>query len=97
MNNISIHNKVLPIPSFFQVFNYGGGAGDKTRELVYAGLSDDTPALLNYYYINNNYTHSFQSPYFNNILSFDKIGDALNYVTNQIINKDCCFVISIKK
>ncbi|MBQ9609758.1 MAG: hypothetical protein IJV15_09995 [Lachnospiraceae bacterium] len=91
MNNISIHNKVLPIPSFFQVFNYGGGAGDKTRELVYAGLSDDTPALLNYYYINNNYTHSFQSPYFNNILSFDKIGDALNYVTEQIITKDCCF------
>ncbi len=91
MNNITIHNKTLPIPSFFQVFNYGGGAGDKTRELVYARLSGDTPALLNYYYINNEYTHLFQSSYFNNILSFNKIGDALNYVTEQIITKDCCF------
>lgn len=91
MNNIDIHHKTLPIPSFFQVFNYGGGAGDKTRELVYASLSEDTPALLNYYYINNEYTHLFQSPYFNNILSFDKIGDALNYATEQIITKDCCF------
>lgn len=91
MNNIAIHNKTLPIPSFFQVFNYGGGAGDKTRELVYASLSGDTPALLNYYYINNEYTHLFQSSYFNNILSFDRIGDALNYVTEQIITKDCCF------
>ena len=44
-----IHNKKLPIPSFFQVYNFGGGRGDKDREIVYSEFTKDTPALINYY------------------------------------------------
>lgn len=61
MRNFNINGKELPIPSFFQVYNYGGGAGDKCREIVYANLTKDTPALVNYYYLNNTYPHTFQS------------------------------------
>ena len=53
MKNFDVHGKLLPAPSFFQVYNYGGGNGDKDREIVYAELTKDTPALVNYYYINN--------------------------------------------
>lgn len=51
MEYLELNNKKLPVPSFFQVYNFGGGNGDKDREIVYANLTADTPALLNYYYI----------------------------------------------
>lgn len=53
MKHYLINGKKLPIPSFFQVYNFGGGHGDKDREIVYAELSHNTPALVNYFYINN--------------------------------------------
>lgn len=40
-----IHNKKLPIPSFFQVYNFGGGRGDKDREIVYSEFTKDTPGI----------------------------------------------------
>jgi len=61
MKNFDVHGKLLPAPSFFQVYNYGGGNGDKDREIVYAELTKDTPALVNYYYINNRYLHRFKA------------------------------------
>lgn len=83
----SVHDKKLPVPSFFQVYNYGGGNGDKDREIVYSELTDDTPALINYYYINNEYPHSFQSKLFNHINNFNNVGDLFNYVRRELIKK----------
>jgi hypothetical protein len=67
MKHYLINGKKLPIPSFFQVYNFGGGHGDKDREIVYAELSHNTPALVNYFYINNEYPHLFQSSLFDNV------------------------------
>ena len=89
MKCFEVNGKKLPIPSFFQVFNYGGGAGDKCREIVYADLTHDTPALVNYYYINNNYPHTFQSKKLNNISGFFSIGDVFNYLRKSLIEDDC--------
>ena len=85
--NYDVHGKRLPIPSFFQVYNYGGGNGDKDREIVYAELTGDTPALINYYYINNNIPHSFQSHAFDDLSSYSKIGDVYNDIRNMLIKK----------
>ena len=87
MNFYKIHDKKLPIPSFFQVYNYGGGNGDKDREIVYAEFTEDIPALINYYYINNQYSHSFQSKAFDNISEFDRIGDLYNYIRDMLIHE----------
>ncbi len=88
MKSFNINGKELPIPSFFQVYNYGGGAGDKCREIVYANLTKDTPALVNYYYINNKYPHTFQSNKLNDISKFNSIGDIFNYVRKSLAEDD---------
>ena len=44
MDNLRLHGKTLQTPSFFQIYNYGGGFGHKTREMLYADLTGDTPA-----------------------------------------------------
>lgn len=87
MAEFVINDKILPIPSFFQVYNYGGGFGDKSREVVYADLTADTPALLNYYYISNKYPHTFQAPEFDDIERFDTIGDIFNNIRKNLINE----------
>lgn len=81
------NNKRLPIPSFFQVYNFGGGNGDKDREIVYAELTGDTPALVNYYYINNKFPYQFHSKLFNNADKFDSVGDLYNYIRKKLIEK----------
>ena len=80
-----VHDKKLPIPSFFQVYNYGGGNGDKDREIVYAEFTDNTPALINYYYINNKIPHLFQSHAFDDISKYNKIGDLYNDIRQNLI------------
>lgn len=85
MRFLNVHDKQLPIPSFFQVYNYGGGNGDKNREIVYAEFTEDTPALINYYYINNNYPHLFQSPLFNDLSNYTRIGDLYNHIREVLI------------
>lgn len=75
-----IHNKKLPIPSFFQVYNFGGGRGDKDREIVYSEFTKDTPALINYYYINNEYPHEFQYKIFDDLSGYDTVGDLYTFV-----------------
>ena len=87
MNYIELNNKKLPIPSFFQVYNFGGGNGDKDREIVYAELTDDIPALVNYYYINNKFPHQFQSKLFNNTDAFYTVGDLYNFIRKELIEK----------
>ncbi len=82
-----VHGKKLPVPSFFQVYNYGGGNGDKDREIVYSEFTEETPALINYYYINNSYPHAFRSRYFNNISEFSSVGDLYNYTRSKLIEK----------
>lgn len=87
MKHLDVHGKQLPVPSFFQVYNYGGGNGDKDREIVYAELTADTPALINYYYINNSkYPHKFSSPAFNDLSKYSRIGDVYNDIRNMLIN-----------
>ena len=54
MKFLEVHKKQLPIPSFFQVYNFGGGRGDKDREIVYSEFTGDTPALGIYYLYKNN-------------------------------------------
>lgn len=88
MRMIEIHRKQLPIPSFFQVMNYGGGFQDKTREVVYADLTRDVPLLLNYFYINNNYDYAFHSPYFDDIAQYNTVGDMFNDIRNKMITRD---------
>lgn len=87
MNYIELNNKQLPIPSFFQVYNFGGGNGDKDREIVYAELTGDTPALVNYHYINNRFPHLFQSNLFNDISAYNSVGDLYNFIRTKLIEK----------
>lgn len=88
MKYINLNNKKLPIPSFFQVYNFGGGNGDKDREIVYAELSDNTPALVNYFYINNEYEHLFQNKIFNDVTNkYTRVGDLYNDIRKMLINK----------
>lgn len=61
---------------------------DKTREVVYADLTSDVPLLLNYFYINNDFKHSFHSPYFDNIGHYATVSDMFNDIRNKMINKD---------
>lgn len=84
---LDVHGKNLPVPSFFQVYNFGGGNGDKDREIVYSEFTEDTPALINYFYINNKYKHDFSSKFFDDIGKYDSIGDLYNYIREQLINK----------
>lgn len=86
MRYLNVHDKKLPIPSFFQVYNYGGGNGDKDREIVYAEFTEDTPALINYYYINNRYPHMFQSHAFDDLSGYSRIGDLYNDIRDRLIN-----------
>ena len=88
MRSFTVNGKILPIPSFFQVYNYGGGAGDKCREIVYADLTKDTPALVNYFYLNNAYPHSFQSKKLDKLDGFNSIGDIFNYVRKSLVEDD---------
>lgn len=81
-----VHGKKLPVPSFFQVYNYGGGNGDKDREIVYAEMTGDTPALINYFYINNRYPHLFQSHAFDDLSKYTRIGDLYNDIRSMLIN-----------
>lgn len=87
MRYFKLNNKQLLIPSFFQVYNFGGGNGDKDREIVYADLTADTPALLNYYYICNKYSHAFQSKLFDNWKEYKTVGDLYNYIRKKLIEK----------
>lgn len=88
MRTLKIHGKQLPVPSFFQVMNYGGGFQDKTREVVYADLTEDVPLLLNYFYINNDFKYAFHSPYFNRIGQYATVGDMFNDIRMKMIAKD---------
>ena len=83
----NVHGKILPVPSFFQVYNYGGGNGDKDREIVYSEFTEDIPALINYYYINNEYPHHFQSKLFDNIEQHASVGNLFNYIRKNLIKK----------
>lgn len=85
MKYLDVHGKRLPVPSFFQVYNYGGGNGDKDREIVYSEFTGDTPALINYYYINNRYPHIFQSHAFDDLSGYSKIGDVYNDIRKMLI------------
>ncbi len=87
MKFFNVHGKKLPVPSFFQVYNYGGGNGDKDREIVYSEFTGDTPALINYYYINNRYPHIFQSHAFDDLSSYTRIGDLYNDIRKMLINE----------
>ena len=88
MKYLNVHSKKLPIPSFFQVYNFGGGNGDKDREIVYSALTEDTPALVNYFYINNEYKHLFSNKLFNNATTnFNNVGDLYNYIRDSSIQK----------
>lgn len=84
---MNVHGKELPIPSFFQVYNFGGGNGDKDREIVYAELTGNTPALINYFYINNSFPHKFGSKLFDGIERFNKVGDLYNHIRTELIKK----------
>ena len=87
MEYLELNNKKLPVPSFFQVYNFGGGNGDKDREIVYANLTADTPALLNYYYICNKYPHTFQSKLFDDWERHNTVGDLYNHIRAKLIEK----------
>ena len=84
---MNVHGKDLPVPSFFQVYNYGGGNGDKDREIVYAELTGNTPALINYFYINNSFPHTFSSKLFDEIGRFNTVGDLYNHIRASLIRK----------
>lgn len=84
MNYTDVHGVKLPIPSFFQVYNYGGGNGDKDREIVYSEFTKDTPALINYFYINNRYPHRFSSHEFDNISKYNRVGDLYNNIRSTL-------------
>lgn len=84
---MNVHGKDLPVPSFFQVYNYGGGNGDKDREIVYAELTGNTPALINYFYINNSFPHTFSSKLFDEIGRFNTVGDLYNFIRDSLIKK----------
>lgn len=88
MNVYEINNKVLPVPSFFQVYNFGGGCGDKVREIVYSDLTNDIPGLLNYSYLAYNKKKeagSWGSKWTSHLDEYLTIGDFLDYVRKDLI------------
>lgn len=86
MKYLNVHGKLLSVPSFFQVYNFGGGAADKYREIVYADLTDDTPALFNYYYLEYG---KFGKIWLKNLHNYNLISDFLNSVRyDMITNKN---------
>lgn len=88
MDNLRLHGKTLQTPSFFQIYNYGGGFGHKTREMVYADLTGDTPALFNYYYISNKFPHMFESSEFDNLGKYADIGEALTAIRDRLAREN---------
>ena len=92
MKALEINGKKLPVPSFFQIFNFGGGVADKSREIVYADMTYNTPALINRKNLSK-YPHNFSSPYFNNATElFDRVGNLYNYIRIQLIEKGNVYI-----
>lgn len=88
MGVYEINNKKLHVPSFFQVYNFGGGCGDKVREIVYSDLTNDTPGLLNYSYLaynKKNEAGSWGSKWTSHLDEYLTIGDFLDYVRKDLI------------
>ena len=56
--------------------------------MVYAELTEKVPALINYFYINNEYPHMFQSHYFDKLDRYSTFGDAFSAIRRQMINQD---------
>ncbi|MGG0655546.1 hypothetical protein [Rummeliibacillus pycnus] len=88
-NQYTLNSKVLPVPSFFSISNLGGGGSDKYRETVYGDILENTPILLNFFYLNQKKIfglNGFAVPWLSNIDSYDTFGDFLNYVRQDMIN-----------
>lgn len=87
--NYELNSKVLPIPSFFSISNMGGGASDKYRENVYGDILENTPILLNFFYLHQKKLfelNNFGGIWLREMDSYKTMGDFLNYVRNDMIN-----------
>lgn len=86
MRNITLKNgKNLSNPSFFTISNFGGGGGDKFREVVYKKLTVDTPTLYNYYYLKYG---NFSNQERKQLFKYKSINDFMIYVQKEFFKKE---------
>jgi len=89
----NVHGKELPVPSFFMIYNIGGGGGDRTRSVVYMDLYNDNilniriPQLYNYYYLNLMATPSFDASTIRHLPEYDNFADFIKYMRETLINE----------
>jgi len=83
-----VHNKYLPVPSFFMIYNIGGGGGDRTRSVVYMDLYNKIPQLYNYYYLNLMAKMTFDTSILKHLPEYDDFADFIKYMRETLIYQD---------
>ena len=81
----NVHNKDLPVPSFFMIYNIGGGGGDRTRSVVYMDLYNKIPQLYNYYYLNLMAERTFDTATLKHLPEYDDFSDFIKYMRETLI------------
>ena len=82
---LKVHNKDLPVPSFFMIYNIGGGGGDRTRSVVYMDLYNKIPQLYNYYYLNLMAKPAFDAATLRNLPNYDSFSSYIKYMRETLI------------
>ena len=85
---LNVHGKDLPIPSFFMIYNIGGGGGDRTRSVVYMDLYNKIPQLYNYYYLNLMAKMTFDTAILKHLPEYDDFSDFIKFMRETLIFKD---------
>ena len=80
-----VHNKDLPVPSFFMIYNIGGGGADRTRALVYMDLYNKIPQLYNYYYLNLMAEMTFDAALLKHLPEYDDFSSFVKYMRETLI------------
>ena len=80
-----IHNKDLPVPSFFMIYNIGGGGGDRTRAVVYMDLYNRIPQLYNYYYLNLMSQIKFDKAILKHLPEYNDFSEFIKFMRETLI------------
>lgn len=87
LQSYSVHGKELPVPSYFTIYNIGGGGGDRTRAVVYMDLYRNIPQLHNYYYLTLKAKTTFDVKTLKNLSSYNDFSDFLKYMRGELIKE----------
>ncbi len=82
-----VHNKNLPVPSFFMIYNIGGGGADRTRSVVYMDLYKGIPQLYNYYYLKLRAKPAFDASTLKRLEEFDDFSCFIKFMRETLIEQ----------